>query len=82
MNCTCISDLEKKLSDKGYDEASCINRKFVMENLSMDMMLAVPFGYRAKNKDGTYKKRLETVDIRARFCPFCGKSTEKGDTNE
>lgn len=72
MICDCMKETEKKLQEKGYDEAKLINTAFSFSE-KMEVFLMIPYNYREKKKNGEYKKALSEISVRANYCPFCGK---------
>jgi hypothetical protein len=90
MQCKCRDDLEAKLKDhvtenlaEGYEDfdASLQGYGFGMdrESLTMTSVFLIPFKGEVmvpKKNGGGMKRQKINTNVRASFCPFCGKSTE------
>ena len=76
MLCDCLTDLEKRLEETGeYFEPRFKNKAISFATGSY--VLNIPFEYREKKKDGSFKKNNSTSFVTVNFCPFCGKPAKK-----
>ena len=87
MNCTCITEMETKLSERVKNPDSKPWPDAQLESLSCagvvlsfpecKTKLVIPFKTRwsRATKAGKRQTRLSEVNVEVSFCPFCGKST-------
>ena len=71
MKCTCITDVEAKLKEAGYEDAEIKGKIFTMPNFEMRLGVSVEYYERMKN--GEKKKRPTVLTLTPSYCPFCGK---------
>ncbi|MTD32437.1 hypothetical protein [Paludibacterium denitrificans] len=84
MQCTCLRDIEKKLTEKFTSdlsvpaEVSCQNEAFIHEGNCMEIAHTTNFKITA-NAKGFMKGK--NMPVTANYCPFCGKPTKKEQDN-
>jgi len=90
MQCECRKDLEAKLRNhvtaqlpeghEGFDaELECYGFGIDQETMSMTSIMIIPYKGEVmvpKKTGGGMKRQKINTSVRARFCPFCGASTE------
>lgn len=82
MNCDCVADIERRLSDfmkpqaGETTKAACLAAGFILTDAGMDSVLNIPFRITGDKKGFTAMKGKE-MPVVASFCPFCGKGAKK-----
>jgi hypothetical protein len=80
MNCTCISEMCKILTDqaeaKGADDPIVVPAFVSDDYATRRIQINMPFRLHANNWPHN-KLRGTVITQPARFCPFCGASTAK-----
>ncbi|WP_234121163.1 hypothetical protein [Clostridium hydrogenum] len=92
--CDCIKRIEKEIREKFHELChECGDVKTIeahFENLYFDtednwktkFSLPIKVEYQRKTKKGAIQTRHKTLDMQAKYCPFCGKPYKEENGNE